>query len=73
MVVPDFVANAGGVISSYVEHINGNEKRMFEMIEEKIGKNTKLVLNNSKKECPRKSALKIAQERVLKKCDFCQI
>jgi len=73
LVVPDFVANAGGVISSYVEHINGNEKRMFEMIEEKIGKNTKLVLNNSKKECPRKSALKIAQERVLKKCDFCQI
>jgi len=28
LVVPDFVANAGGVISSYVEYIGGNEKKM---------------------------------------------
>ena len=40
LVVPDFVANAGGVISSYVEYIGGDEKKMFKMVEGKITKNT---------------------------------
>jgi len=75
LVVPDFVANAGGVISSYVEYIGGNEKKMFKMVEEKIKKNTEIVLNLAKKNktYPRKAAMEIAQKRVFKKCDFCSI
>ena len=75
LVIPDFVANAGGVISSFLEYVGGNEKTMFEMVEEKIGKNTKLVLDiASEKRClPRTCALEIARERVRKKCRTCRI
>jgi glutamate dehydrogenase (NAD(P)+) len=68
LVVPDFVANAGGVISSYVEYIGGTPEKMFKLVEEKIKKNTKLVLEKAKKENlnPRDAAMKIAQERVRK-------
>jgi len=68
LVVPDFVANAGGVISSYVEYTGGTPEKMFKLVEEKIRKNTKLVLEKSKKEKlnPRDAAMKIAQERVKK-------
>ncbi|MBL7100713.1 MAG: Glu/Leu/Phe/Val dehydrogenase [Nanoarchaeota archaeon] len=69
LIVPDFVANAGGVISSYVEYINGTPKKMFELVEKKIKKNTALVLNAAKEKNihPRDAALEIAQERVKKK------
>ncbi len=69
LVVPDFVANAGGVISSYVEHKGGSERDMFRMIEEKIKKNTKLVLEKAEEidDHPRDAALEIAKERVRKK------
>jgi len=68
LVVPDFVANAGGVISSYVEYINGAEDYMWKLIEEKITKNTKIVLETAKKEkiTPRDAALKIAKDRIRK-------
>jgi glutamate dehydrogenase (NAD(P)+) len=68
LVVPDFVANAGGVISSYVEYIGGNEKEMFKMVKEKVRENTKKVMEKTKNEgiSPRDSAIKIAKERVLK-------
>jgi len=74
LVVPDFVANAGGVISSYVEYIGGNEKKMFKMVEEKITKNTQLVLERAKKDkvIPRIAAEKIAKERVKAKCKTCK-
>ncbi len=75
LIVPDFVANAGGVISSYVEYINGSEKRMFKLVEEKIKNNTNLVLNLAKKNKthPRAAAMEIAQKRVLSKCDVCAV
>lgn len=75
LVIPDFVANAGGVISSYVEYINGTKQKMFKMVEEKIKKNTSLVLQNSfrKKISPRNAALEIAQQRVRMKCNICRI
>ncbi|MBI2084835.1 MAG: Glu/Leu/Phe/Val dehydrogenase [Candidatus Aenigmarchaeota archaeon] len=68
LVVPDFVANAGGVISSYAEYRGQNPKRMFELVEKKIKKNVKLVLDRAGKEDvkPRDAALRIAQERVRK-------
>lgn len=73
LVVPDFVANAGGVISSYVEYIGGTPKEMFKMVEEKIKKNTNIVLSESKKQSkkPRDVALEIAKTRVYEKCKTC--
>jgi glutamate dehydrogenase/leucine dehydrogenase len=68
LVVPDFVANAGGVISSYVEYIGGTPKQMFKLVEEKIRKNTKIILEKSREEKlnPRNAAMEIAKERVKK-------
>ncbi len=65
LVVPDFVANAGGVISSYVEHIGGTEQDMFEMVRKKIVSNTKLCLERTKDNNVRKAALEIAKQRVV--------
>jgi len=69
LVIPDFVANAGGVISSYVEYINGSKQKMFKLVEEKITKNTSLVLQSSfnKKIKPRDAAIEIAKARVMEK------
>jgi glutamate dehydrogenase (NAD(P)+) len=75
LIVPDFVANAGGVISSYVEYIGGTPKKMFNMVEKKICENTNLVLKTAKKKNihPRAAAMEIAQRRVLEKCDVCTV
>lgn len=66
-IVPDFVANAGGVISSYAEYRGYNPKRMFKIVEEKIRKATSDVLKRSLKEgrSPREVGLEIAKERVV--------
>ena len=66
LIVPDIIANAGGVISSYAEYRGYNPKDMFRMVKSKIVKNTEIVLEDSKKSniSPRKAAMKIAQERV---------
>lgn len=66
LVIPDFVANAGGVISSYVEYKGGSVKDMWKMVEQKVVKNTKLVLAEKNK-CPRCIADAIALKRVLGK------
>ena len=73
LVVPDIVANAGGVISSYVEHKKGTEDEMFKMIKKKINKNTKVVLDESEKRKlkPRDTAMEIAKERVVEQCKIC--
>ena len=66
LVVPDIVANAGGVISSYAEYRGYNPKQMFKLVERKIKRNVKIVLDKSKQEdiIPREAALKIAIERL---------
>ncbi|MEM0333675.1 MAG: Glu/Leu/Phe/Val dehydrogenase [Candidatus Aenigmatarchaeota archaeon] len=68
LIVPDFVANAGGVISSYAEYRGYDEKKAFELIEKKIVKNVRIVLRKSKKSgrSLRKEALDLAKERVRK-------
>ena len=75
LVVPDFVANAGGVISSYIEYIGGTEKDMFMMVEEKICDNTLMVLDLAReKGClPRYCGLEIARERIIEKCQTCSM
>ncbi|MDQ4022313.1 MAG: Glu/Leu/Phe/Val dehydrogenase [Thermoproteota archaeon] len=43
-IIPDFLANAGGVIGSFVEYQGRTEKEAFDLISYKITKNIKLVL-----------------------------
>lgn len=66
MIVPDFVANAGGVISSYAEYRGYNPKRMFETVERKITQITQTVLKKSLKQNqpPRQIAQDIARQRI---------
>jgi glutamate dehydrogenase/leucine dehydrogenase len=64
--VPDFIANAGGVICASVEHHGGDESAAFEQIAHKIRHNTEAVLTRSRDERiePRRAALALAEERV---------
>ena len=64
--VPDFVANAGGVICASVEFKGGTQKRAFETIEEKIKENTAEVLKLAKthSQIPAEAALSLAKQRV---------
>jgi glutamate dehydrogenase (NAD(P)+) len=66
LIVPDIIANAGGVISSYAEYMGKNPKDMFSLVEKKIVKNTKLVLNRAKKKriSTRRSAIEISLSRL---------
>ena len=67
-IVPDFVANAGGVISSYVEYSAMDPQEVFELIEEKISRNTHLIMEEAKGKnvMPRECALEIAKSRLRK-------
>lgn len=66
LVVPDIIANAGGVISSYAEYRGYNPKKMFETVGRKITQTTRLVLEESRRreQSPRTVAMAIAEERV---------
>lgn len=68
LVVPDFIANAGGVITAAVEYRGGTESEVFDVIKEKVVKNTRQVLEMVKdqKVRPRIAAEHLAKERVLK-------
>lgn len=64
--VPDFVANAGGVICAAVEYKGGTQKQAFETIEEKIKENTRAVLElaTAHSQMPLEAALALAKQRV---------
>ncbi len=66
VIVPDFVANAGGVISSYAEYRGYSKEKMFELVSRKIRKSTKLVMGASlkTKENPRQLGMQIAKQIV---------
>ena len=68
MVVPDILANAGGVISSYAEYRGYNPKRMLELVQRKIRQRTIQVIETSLNEGIelRKVAMNIAKERIKK-------
>jgi glutamate dehydrogenase (NAD(P)+) len=68
LVVPDILANAGGVISSYAEYRGYNPKRMLEIVQRKIRQTTVKVIEtalNEKIEL-RDAAMNIAKERIQK-------
>ena len=64
--VPDFIANAGGVICAAVEYAGGTETSAFQTIENKIRANTATVLQKAKDMAapPRAAAASLAEERV---------
>jgi glutamate dehydrogenase (NAD(P)+) len=66
LVIPDFVANAGGVICAAVEYHGGGESQALATIQDKIHGNVKEVLSRATTtgELPRKVAMDIAHERV---------
>lgn len=69
LIVPDVVANSGGVISSFAEYKGYHQKKMFEIVEKKIEKMTKTVLTEALKKnlAPRQVAQDIAFQRVYAK------
>jgi glutamate dehydrogenase/leucine dehydrogenase len=66
LVVPDFVANAGGVICASIEHRGGTRQDAFDYIDERIRTNTKNVLDESRStgQMPRAAANSLAEARV---------
>ncbi len=66
--VPDFIANAGGVICAAMEYQGSNQTTVFATIEERVRQNTRLVLEESriKQILPRDAALNLAVRRVKK-------
>ena len=64
--IPDFIANAGGVITAAVEYRGGTEKAAFDTVAEKIAANTRAVLEMSaaRRILPREAAVELARTRV---------
>jgi glutamate dehydrogenase (NAD(P)+) len=64
--IPDFLANAGGVIGSFVEYQGRTEKEAFDLIRYKISKNIKNILTQAimNEENPRVVALEMSKQRV---------
>jgi len=65
-IIPDFIANAGGVIGSFVEYQGRTEKEAFQLIEYKIVKIVKNVLTKAilEEESPRVIATEISKQKV---------
>ncbi len=70
--VPDFIANAGGVICAAMEYHGASESAALQAIEEKLRRNTEQVLKMAKREqcLPRDASQKMARERVEKVMGF---
>lgn len=66
LVVPDFIANAGGVIMAAMEYAGKSEQEAFRAIAERIRNNTLLILEKTAGEqlLPRSAAEALARERV---------
>ena len=70
--IPDFIANAGGVICAAMEYRGSNKTAVFQAIEEKLRRNTHMVLDRMKNDgvLPRQAALEMATERVQKAMSY---
>ena len=64
--IPDFIANAGGVICAATEYEGGGEAAAFAAIEEKLRRNTQVVLQTAATDqiLPREAAMNLARKRV---------
>jgi len=72
LVVPDFIANAGGVICAAMEYQGATQSAAFAAIEQKIRANTKAVLDaaTAKRVPPRQAAEELAIERVTRAMSY---
>ncbi len=72
MVIPDFIANAGGVICAAMEYRGATRAVAFATIEEKIRDNTRAVLETTKtaRILPRRAAVDLATGRVRKAMSY---
>ncbi len=70
--VPDFIANAGGVICAAMEYQRACQSAAFQAIEEKLCRNTRLVLEEaaSRGILPREAALDLAVQRLKKSMSY---
>jgi glutamate dehydrogenase (NAD(P)+) len=70
--VPDFIANAGGVICAASEYQGATRHAAFEAIEEKVRNNTAQVLEAAKTKgiLPREAAVQLAVERVKQAMEY---
>jgi glutamate dehydrogenase (NAD(P)+) len=66
--VPDFIANAGGVICAAVEYAQGSEAMAFSLIEEKIARNTRQTMERARAShvSPLDAATALVEERLRK-------
>jgi glutamate dehydrogenase (NAD(P)+) len=66
LVLPDFIANAGGVICAAVEYRDGTQSAALAFIDEKVRANTKAVLDEVRRTgaLPRTAATLLATDRV---------
>lgn len=70
--VPDFIANAGGVICAALEYQGAPESMVFPTVEEKIRRNTSAVLEDAQEReiLPRQAAVELAESRVRRAMQF---
>jgi glutamate dehydrogenase (NAD(P)+) len=66
LVLPDFIANAGGVICAAIEYQQGTQAQAFAAIDEKIGANMQALLDEVRRTngLPRAAATALAVTRV---------
>jgi glutamate dehydrogenase (NAD(P)+) len=66
--IPDFIANAGGLICAAMEYRGSTEAAVFQAIAEKVRNNTSMVLEESAKRNirPREAAIRLAITRIKK-------
>lgn len=72
LVLPDFIANAGGVICAYMELNHATQTQAMNVIDEKIRANMHEVLETARdrNQLPREAAMDMARVRVLKAMAF---
>jgi glutamate dehydrogenase (NAD(P)+) len=70
--IPDFIANAGGVICAAMEYQGTTEAAALRSIEERVRRNTEIVLEAVARRqiLPRAAAVELAMERVKKAMTF---
>lgn len=72
LTIPDFIANAGGVICAAMEYQGATETAALDAIKDKIRRNTRQILEDSanNKILPREAAVRLATNRVKKAMEY---
>ena len=72
VVVPDFIANAGGVICAAMEYQRATRAAAFAAIQDRVRDNTRAVLETAKtaRIMPRRAAVELATERIRKAMSY---